>query len=165
MRGHPHQHPGFDIFIKTMEIGVGMVEDIVLDAPVGRIAPYCVEQISEKSVHLLVGAIGAVVAIVHHATTYAYDAKTHQHPGTIKQNKAKRQSTRNDQQAGHKVHGYHGDGLDVHFAIGIFGYLTLFKIRIYPLLGHRKKRFGRPRDKLHQLLSIGCYSGHEMILG
>ncbi len=66
MFGEPQNHSGFQVFVVVFNVGIGMVQYIVLNFPVEYVARQYVDAAPHKFVDPRVFGKRSVIAIVHH---------------------------------------------------------------------------------------------------
>jgi hypothetical protein len=96
---------GFQVLIVFVDIGIGMVEHIVLYLPIVDIPCQDIDAAAHNSVHPFFGGVGAMVAIVHHVHSHAGHSYAHhygkQKIGPIGEAKGKYQKIRGKKEGEH----------------------------------------------------------------
>ncbi len=120
-----------DVIIPFRNVGVGMVQYIVLDPPNGRIGPHHVQGIAQKLVDEGSFGVRAMDGVVHHTHADACHAKSaedeagKQLPGLINH-------SGNHQQHRREINGHHDNSLDDHLSVGKLGLSGGFEVGIDP---------------------------------
>src|SRR5690606_28900951 len=65
-----------DVLIMSVDIGVRMVKNIVLDAPVQVVSTHCTHYYTKYPVEFRIVGIGIVIGVVHHTKTNSCNTDT-----------------------------------------------------------------------------------------
>ena len=148
---HAHEGTSIDIVIHTIDIGVGMVDDIVFEFPDKGVAAEGIEGEAHDVVDPFFAGITAMAGIVHDIEADAGQQEAQQAAAY----NADRYGQGHEQQG--QVNGYGGrdkdNGFTVQFPVAGRFYLFACKVLVYTSFDGLVKRFA---------LVIVCYFGHDL---
>lgn len=128
----PDEPAEIKVFVVLVDVGVGVVDNIVGDLPDVAVGPEHVESIAQKLVDRLVGGVGAVEGVVGDGEADAGHAYAHEeghNPHAVDRKRAA-----HDQRVGSEIETQQDNGFDYHLRVGVFGKVVLLKIGVDPFL-------------------------------
>lgn len=134
---HPQQRTVGQIIVHTVDVGVGMVNHIVLDLPEKSVSAKCIHGQSHEFIHPLAAGKTFVAGIVHHVESRANKAKSKEkseqqaNPPTVSSEQQKKIQRRGN--------GEQNNGFAVQPPVAGFGEIILQKIGIHLFFQRLKK--------------------------
>src|SRR5687768_8071917 len=133
MRGEAKHTTWTDVLIVLMNVGIRVMQYVVLDLPGKCICADEVDRITHQRVDPGLIGIRSVIRIMHNRQSDSRKAEAHhedgyQHEPGIGNKPGKYQHVRT------KVQGEHEDTLEDHLTVTMPLDIVLFKVRIHPLL-------------------------------
>lgn len=159
LRRHTQKAARFYIFIQPGEVGIGMMQDVVLNLPVQRKGADHIDTRTHKAVYEFAARKSAVVGIVHYGYANTDQPQAHHRPKKVKEEKRARRGAGCDKDKRHHIQQNHYRALDVHLQVAMRSLVLGFEILIGSCLDGIVKAGCAFRSEFYiGLLVPGCCS-------
>lgn len=133
----PDEAIGLDVIVVLINIGVGMVQDVVLYLPVIDVACQEVDGTAHQVVHPLAAGKGAVVAVVHYAHADER-SRSADHNGQ-QQHHPLVEIVGQDKKIRRQQHGKHNGRFEIQLPVAVSLDVVLLKIGVHPAVQGTKE--------------------------